>query len=103
MEFDTEINLYRIIQESLSNIMKHAKASAAAVKLVASYPIIILRVEDNGVGFSMKQFQSFTQVDKHMGLHSMEERTSLLAGKMRITSQIDKGTKILVEVPIKEQ
>ncbi len=103
LEFDTEINLYRIIQEALSNIMKHAEASAASVKLVASYPSIILRVEDNGVGFSMKQFQIFTRVDKNMGLHSMEERAGMLSGKMHITSPIDKGTKILVEVPIKEQ
>ena len=103
LDFDTEINLYRLIQEGLSNIRKHADANHVIIRLIASFPTIILRIEDNGKGFEVKQRLVTAQNEKRMGLRSMEERISLLGGKMGIHSRPSEGTKIVVEVPYKER
>jgi signal transduction histidine kinase len=103
LDFDTEINLFRLIQEGLNNINKHAAAGQAAVRLVASSPTIILRIEDNGKGFDVDSRLHRTLREKRMGLSSMEERVGLLGGKMLINSTPGRGTKILIEVPISEK
>ena len=102
LDFDTKIATYRLIQESLNNIKKHADATHAAIRLIASFPNIILRVEDNGKGFNIQKYSDSVINKKHMGLLSMEERVSFLAGKMKIESSIRQGTKILIEIPCKE-
>ena len=99
LNFDTEINLYRITQEALNNVRKHSEAGNVLVRLVASYPNIILRIEDDGKGFHMPfRFDVFLS-KKSMGLQSMEERAHLIRGHFKIHSQINKGTQILVEAP----
>jgi len=100
---DTEINLYRLIQEGLNNIRKHAEAVHVTVRLVASYPHIILRLEDDGIGFDVDRRSTLITEEKRMGLRSMEERVHLLGGKMTIGSRPAQGTKILIEVPYKEK
>jgi signal transduction histidine kinase len=101
LDFDTEINLYRLVQESLNYIMKHADAKQVTIKLVASFPKIILRIEDDGKGFDIKNRLAAATNEKRMGIRSMKERVSLLNGKMRINSRPAKGTKIFIEVPYK--
>jgi PAS domain S-box-containing protein len=101
--FDTEINLYRLIQEALNNIKKHADAGRVTINLVASSPSIILRIEDDGKGFDMKDQLVTAMTEKRMGLRSMEERVNLLQGKMRIQSRPMQGTRIFIEVPYKEK
>ena len=103
LDFDTEINLYRLIQEGLNNINKHAKAGLATVKLAAAYPNIILRIEDNGKGFDIKKRMTEAGSEKRMGLRSMEERVSLLQGKMTIQSRPMVGTKIFIRLPYSEK
>jgi signal transduction histidine kinase len=100
---NTEINLYRLIQEGLWNIKKHAEAAKVTIKLVASFPNIILRIEDDGQGFNVKERLTAASKEKRMGLRSMEERVSLLNGKMKIHSRPKEGTKIFIEVPYKEK
>jgi signal transduction histidine kinase len=102
LDFDTEINLYRLIQESLNNVRKHANADHVAIRIVASSPNIILRIEDNGRGFDVDGRLAKALQEKCMGLTSMEERVSLLNGTMSIKSQPSRGTRILIEVPCKE-
>jgi signal transduction histidine kinase len=97
---DTEINLYRIVQEALHNIQKHSGANRVVVRIIASYPTIILRIEDNGKGFDKKVRLERSFAEKRMGVRSMEERASLLQGKIDIRSQVGKGTKIMVEIPL---
>jgi PAS domain S-box-containing protein len=94
LDFDTKINLYRVIEEGLSNIKKHADASHVIIRLVSSFPNIILRIEDNGKGFD---------VEERLGLANMEERVSLLEGTMKIQSRPMQGTRILIAVPYKEK
>ncbi|MBW2252502.1 MAG: PAS domain-containing protein, partial [Deltaproteobacteria bacterium] len=102
LNFETEINLYRLVQEGLNNIRKHAGAADAFVKLVAASPNIILRIEDNGQGFDVERRLEATTNEKRMGLRSMEERTCLLGGKMTVESLPLKGTKILIKIPQKK-
>jgi signal transduction histidine kinase len=103
LDFDTEINLYRLIQEGLNNIKKHAEADHIVIRLVASSPNIILRIEDNGRGFDVERRLARSLREKQLGLSSMEERVNLLEGTMSIHSRPSKGTKILIEVPYREK
>ena len=102
-DFNTEINLFRLIQEGLNNIKKHADATQVTIRLVASSPNIILRIEDSGKGFDVESRLAKSLEEKRMGLSSMEERVGLLGGTMRIKSELSRGTKILVEVPYGER
>ena len=101
LDFDTEINLYRLIQEGLNNINKHADAGQSTIRLLAASPNIILRIEDDGRGFDVKKRLALAPYEKRMGLRSMQERVNLLGGKMNIHSQPSKGTRIFIEVPFK--
>lgn len=99
LDFDTEINLYRIVQEAFNNIRKHAQASIIKVNLTASFPTIILQIEDNGQGFELHKRKKEIIHEKRMGLKSIEERVGLLNGTFKIQSKISVGTIIHVEVP----
>jgi signal transduction histidine kinase len=103
LNFDsnTEIHLYRLVQEGLNNIRKHAHAERATIKMVGAYPNIILRIEDDGKGFDVKARELKLDKEKRMGLRSMKERVNLLQGRMTIQSRPMKGTKILITYPFK--
>lgn len=101
LDFDVAINLYRIVQESLNNIQRHANASHVTIRLVAAFPNIILRIQDDGKGFDMTHRMSSARNEKRMGLRSMKERVSLLGGDFNIQSFPEQGTKIVIEVPYK--
>ena len=99
LDFDTEINLYRLIQEALNNVRKHSGATQVTIRLVASFPEIILRVEDDGNGFDPENRITEALKEKRMGLKSMEERVKLLKGDFTIRSRPGDGTMILVKLP----
>ncbi|MCP3925813.1 MAG: response regulator [Desulfobacterales bacterium] len=101
LNFDTGINLYRLIQESLNNVNKHAGCKNVTIKFIASYPNIILRIEDDGIGFNVDKRLLSALKEKRMGLKSMEERVNLLNGKFNIQSKRGMGTKLFIEVPYK--
>ncbi len=101
LDFDTEINLYRLVQEGLTNIQKHAAASHVIIRLVAVYPNIILRIEDNGRGFDVEERLANMTKERRMGLRSMEERVKLLKGEMVVQSKPMQGTKIYIKFPYK--
>jgi signal transduction histidine kinase len=99
LDQDIEINLYRLMQESLHNTKKHAHATEVRVRLIASFPHIILSIEDNGKGFDLNDRMMKASQEKRMGLRSMQERATLLHGKIKILSRLNQGTKIFIEVP----
>jgi PAS domain S-box-containing protein len=99
VSFDMKINLYRLVQEGLNNIKKHANASHATIKLIPSSRTIILLIKDNGIGFNLKKQQARSSNGTHMGLRNMADRVKLLQGKMDIQSASGKGTKIFIEIP----
>jgi PAS domain S-box-containing protein len=96
----TEIQIFRLIQEGLSNIHKHADADHVTIRLMGSSPNILLRIEDNGRGFDVEQQDLLFSDSIKMGINSMKERVSLLQGQMNIQSQSMKGTKISIKIPI---
>jgi signal transduction histidine kinase len=100
---DTRINIYRLVTEGVNNIRKHAAASKATIKLVGAYPNIILRIKDNGKGFDVKERERSIGSEKRMGLRSMKERVNLLQGQMLIHSELNKGTEIVIKLPLKDK
>lgn len=100
LDAEMEINLYRLIQEGLANVAQHAGATRVYIRLVASYPHLILRLIDNGVGFDVQKRLNEVAMEKRMGLRSMQDRATLLGGELVITAFPDKGTKIALEIPI---
>jgi signal transduction histidine kinase len=100
--FDTGITLYRLIQEGLNNVWKHADASSVSIKLVASYPRVIVRIEDNGKGFDVQDGLMSALDKKCLGLRSMEERVALLDGQLWVESRPMQGTRIRIEIPLEE-
>jgi two-component sensor histidine kinase len=102
LEFDFQINLYRMIQEGLNNIHKHAHAAHAVVRVAAAYPHLLLRIEDDGCGFDMERRAREIDSEKRMGLRSLKERADLLGGVMAVRSVIGKGTRILFKLPCRE-
>ncbi|MEM7085167.1 MAG: ATP-binding protein [Bacteroidota bacterium] len=91
-----EINLYRIIQESLSNVIKHASAEAGKV-VVKRYPHMVnISIRDNGVGFDFSEkFQNI----KSLGLKTLLERTKFLNGQMKVQSKRNNGTLLEFQFP----
>jgi len=92
-----EVNLYRIIQESLSNVIKHASAEAGKV-VVRRYPHMVnISIRDNGVGFDFSdKFQNI----KSLGLKTLLERTKFLNGQMKVNSKKNNGTLLEFQFPI---
>jgi len=103
LDHDIQINLYRLVQEGLTNIRKHAAASRATVKLAAAFPNIIIRIEDNGRGFDVQQRAAVKKDEKRMGLRSMQERVNLMNGEMKLQSKPGQGTKVAIKVPLEEK
>lgn len=101
--FNTKINLYRLVQEGLNNTRKHADASRVTIRLAAAHPNIILRINDDGKGFDVKERLANALNEKRMGLRSMEERANLLQGNIEIQSQPMQGTKISIKIPYSTQ
>jgi signal transduction histidine kinase len=91
-----ETALYRIVQESLTNIARHARASMVSVLLEQSPGSVRVIVEDNGCGFDPPSGNE----THHLGLYGMQERAELLGGTFMIESAQGSGTSIFVEVPL---
>ena len=87
---------YRIVQEALTNVARHAGVTSMAVNLWARRGMLLLRVEDNGVGFRVEDLP----VERSVGLQSMRERASLLGGELVISSTPGSGTCITAELPL---
>ncbi len=102
LDIDVATNLYRLVQEALNNVVKHAEATNATVRLVASHPKLILSIEDDGKGFDVEERQLSALKEKRLGLCTMAERVHLLKGTMKIRSVPMKGTLIRIEVPHEE-
>ncbi len=97
--FKTRINLYRILQEALANARRHGQAKRITVRLLASHPSVILRVEDDGRGFDPASRLPEALGEKRMGLWSMRERARLLGGRLTIRSKPGAGARVKVEAP----
>jgi len=95
---EIETALYRIAQEALNNIAKHAQAAHVAIVLERRADQVSLIVEDDGVGFDLQQ--EFGVDDKGLGLIGMRERTTLVGGTLEIESQPNDGATVVVRIPV---
>ena len=93
---DVETALYRIIQEALTNIVKHAGASRVSILLTYRDGSVAAVVEDDGSGFDPS-----TTSDEGLGLAGMRERVGLVGGRLRVESASASGTTVLAEVPLR--
>jgi len=94
---ETELSIYRIIQESLNNVIKHSDASEVKVSVEKSEPSIFISIEDDGKGFDVNA-ENNGDNRSGFGLLGMVERVRMLGGTIRIESETGKGTKILIEI-----
>jgi PAS domain S-box-containing protein len=90
--------IFRITQESLTNIARHAEASIVEVNLNIKKPCIKLEIKDDGKGISAKNIENKIA---SFGIFGMKERASILGGKLEIVSKLKEGTSIILELPIK--
>lgn len=95
---EVEIAVFRVVQEAITNIARHAQATEANILLAKKGDRLIVRVEDNGIGFDPDQVMR--QKRKGWGLRGMEERVTLLGGKFYIGAKPGQGTLILAEIPL---
>jgi len=97
---EEEINLFRIVQESMNNIMKHAQASELIVSVKKSEQSLSLEIEDNGKGMERPAGVNHRN---GLGLNSMTERARILGGELRFDSVPGRGTKVTLIVPLQER
>jgi len=91
---ETEQALFRVLQEALANVARHSKADKVHVDLKSESGVVMLAIEDNGIGFDAKK------IAKGIGLDSMQERLIAVNGKVDFVSEKNKGTKITAKVRI---
>ncbi len=94
---DNALHLYRIIQESLNNIVKHANAKATFVNIEKVKKQILVEIKDNGNGFD---FSKNTKHGAHFGMKTLKERAKIIRSKLDIVSQHNQGTVIKLVIPI---
>ena len=95
IENDKILSLLRIIQEAVSNAVRHGNATEVHIQLTKQDNTLILEISDNGEGFDSENINHETlRVEGHRGLASMTERMSLMGGKLSINSKIGEGTVI---------
>lgn len=98
-----ELACYRIIQEAINNIAKHANAQSAEIRLTMSHPVLILMISDDGIGFQ----ESGAAADEHsaggLGLLGMKERAAAVGGVLEIRTRKEGGSFIRIEIPITEE
>ncbi|WP_160129384.1 tetratricopeptide repeat-containing sensor histidine kinase [Kordia antarctica] len=94
LDNSTEIQLYRIIQELLNNILKHAEATEVTIQLLKREADLNIMVTDNGIGFDIKNL-----TDEGMGLKSIKARVAEMNGNVLIDSSQGNGTTITLEIP----
>ncbi len=91
---DININLYRIIQESLTNVIKHAETDTAHVKIERIKGSLLLNIRDEGVGYDI------SNAPRGLGLLGMQERVEVLNGRLDIESSLKQGVKINISIPL---
>jgi PAS domain S-box-containing protein len=100
---EAQINIFRIFQECLTNIGKHAQPQHVAAAIKREAEKVSFMVEDNGVGFNVKEVLDRKALEKGLGLAAMDERVRMLGGSFHIWSQKGAGTRITFTIPASER
>jgi two-component system sensor histidine kinase UhpB len=99
---EIETVVYRIVQEALTNVARHAQAHTVQVRVEGDAETIQVTISDDGKGFKMERYQQTLEPGQEhgWGMVGMRERASLLGGTLRITSSPGKGTTIYASIPV---
>jgi len=93
------LNFYRLIQECLTNIVKHAKAKSVTVSIKKEKNSVIAFIADNGKGFDLED----SKKQNSLGLKTIFERIKILEGKLSIDSKLNTGTNFILTIPVKNE
>ncbi len=97
LDEEQSLHFYRIIQESLNNIIKHAEAKAVSIDIKRKEEVIEATIEDNGKGFN---FTEKLGVSTGFGMKTLLERAKIMGSKLQVASEINKGTIIKMQIPV---
>ncbi|MDG5492548.1 sensor histidine kinase [Psychroserpens sp. SPM9] len=97
LENSLELTIFRIVQELITNVIKHANATEVSIHITNHDDSLNIMVEDNGKGFNPSQI---TKTNKGMGISSIDKRIEHLNGKMTIESEELKGTTVIIDIPL---
>ncbi len=100
---DLETACFRIAQEALTNVVRHAKAAHVAIQLDRSREKVLLTITDDGVGFDVQGALRSPSAAAALGLRGMEERVTALRGKIEIESVLQKGTCVRATLPLQRK
>ncbi len=95
-----EINIYRIVQEAINNAIKYAESNHILVSLSHSKNILSIVIDDDGKGFDPSKVKSVKNGDGGMGMTFMKERIKYIEGRLFLTSELGKGTRVTLNIPI---
>jgi signal transduction histidine kinase len=93
----TKIHIYRMLQETLQNIYKHANANEVKISFKLKNSVILMTIEDDGEGFNINKAR------KGIGLKNIDSRVSEIGGMVKVFSEINKGTKFEISIPIRNE
>ena len=95
---DVALCVYRVAQESLRNVARHARSARASVRLIATGRELVLCVRDRGIGFDVA-----ARREGGLGLESMRERARLIRARLSVRSRPGEGTKVILRVPLQRR
>lgn len=95
-----ETAIYRIVQEALTNVTRHAHATTVQLRLLRTHTSVIVQLEDDGCGFDVTNILNRTEAKQGTGLLGMRERVTLLNGMFNIYTEPRRGTRIAIEIPL---
>lgn len=95
-----EATVYRVAQEALANVAKHARAHRVGILLEREATLLRLTMEDDGCGFNVEAVQQLSDAGHHLGLLGMKERVTLAGGSLLVESSPGSGTTILLRIPV---
>jgi PAS domain S-box-containing protein len=98
LDTQIQIGIYRIIQEALTNVARHSRATAVSVRFEWRDPLLKLSIRDDGQGFRSRNLSELPS--KHLGIEGMRQRAIILGGALDIKSEPNKGTLIEVRLPV---
>jgi len=101
MSTKVETAIFRIIQEAVTNIVRHASAESASISIEFEEDSIAVHIEDDGRGFDLDEAMRSTREGRGLGLLSMKERAELLGGILNIKAQPGQGTQIDLKIPVR--
>jgi signal transduction histidine kinase len=95
-----ETTMYRIVQEALTNVLKHAKGERVSLILECSNSRVLAVVEDDGCGFDIEAVLTSAHTERSLGLLGMQERAALVGGTLHLESAPGRGTTVCVRIPL---